>query len=693
MTHDAEHSPPPAPGRPAASAPPPAGTVFVGGAIAAGLGLGALAVVVLLLWITSPYPDGGAGEALRSAAGLWLLAHGADLVRTDTLTGAPAPIGLTPMLLTALPCWLLYRAARHALEPAVEPPGDHDDFPYPEAVPFEELTPEEILAATTPPPPAPVEAGPPPAPRKVAAALLGGYLLVAVGAVLYAASGPVRAEPLSALLHVPAVAGAAVAAGMWAAAGRPHGTPPPVLRRALAAVPAGLRRRFTRARSAAALRAGAAGTVVLLSGAAVLLAASLAVHAGAVRESLLQITAAWSGRAAVLLLCLALLPNAVVWAAAYGLGPGFAVGTAGVVAPLGITAYPLLPAFPLFAILPTPGPAEPLPLAASAAVSLAAGATVAYAAVPRRGADLARSGLGETAGVAALGSVFCALVVTLLAYAAGGTLGASVLATFGPPWPLVGAAALAWTTAVSVPGAIVHRWLRRRIALGAGVGAGAVPGAVAVAVTGGPSAEAWASSVAPAGNPPLRLSAGTHRRVPPTRADRPRKARRSRARWWTGGRAVRAMGSWLGFGAGTGRAAGSGARADTATLSFARPGATGPAWSAEPGATAVEALPVRGAPAGSAPVGLAAPGVSSRTSGTSGPSGAEERDARRGWFGRRKAKGSRRRGRGESRVPAFDAAAWHDTGARQVRWAALRDSGGGLMPAFEPHDAAPQDRG
>ncbi|WP_420823995.1 DUF6350 family protein [Streptomyces roseifaciens] len=663
--------------------------MFVGGAIAAGLGLGALAVVVLLLWITSPYPDGGAGEALRSAAGLWLLAHGADLVRTDTLTGAPAPIGLTPMLLAVLPCWLLYRAARHALEPAVEPPDDHDGFPYPEAVPFEELTPEEILAAAQPPAPAPAEAAPRPAPGRTAAALLGGYLLVAVGAVLYAASGPVRAEPLSALLHVPVVAGASVAAGMWAA-GRPHDTPSPVLRRALAAVPARLRRRFTRARSAAALRAGTAGTVVLLGGGAVLLAASLAVHAGAVRESLLQITAAWSGRVAVLLLCLALLPNAVVWAAAYGLGPGFAVGTAGVVAPLGITAYPLLPSFPLFAILPAPGPAEPLPLAASAAVSLAAGATVAYAAVPRRSADLARAGLGETVAVAALGSVFCALVVTLLTYAAGGTLGASVLATFGPSWRLVGAAALVWTTAVSVPGAIVLRWLRRRIALGAGAGAGAV--------AGGLSAEALAGAVAPArgagavvlaGTPSLRLSAGTHRRVPPTRADRPRKARRARARWWTGGRAARAVGSWLGFGAGTDRAA-SGLRADTATLSFTRPGATGPAWSAEPGATPVEALPVRGAPAGSAAVGLAAPAMSS---GPSVPSGAEERAARRGWFGRRKTKGSRRRGRGAPRVPAFDAAAWHDTGARQVRWAALRDSGGGLMPAFEPHDAAPQDRG
>uniref|UniRef100_UPI0035714EE6 cell division protein PerM n=1 Tax=Streptomyces hiroshimensis TaxID=66424 RepID=UPI0035714EE6 len=655
--------------------------MLVGGAIAAGLGLGALAVVVLLLWITSPYPDGGAGEALRSAAGLWLLAHGADLVRTDTLTGAPAPLGLTPMLLTVLPCWLLYRAARHALEPAEEPEDDHDDLLlYPEAVPFEELTPEEVLAMSPPlapvptEPPVPAEPGPCPAPRKAAPALLGGYLLVAVGAVLYASSGPVRVEPLSALLHVPVVAGASVAAGMWAAAGRPYGTLPPVLRRALAPVPARLRHWFTRPRSAAALRAGTAGTVVLLSGAAVLLAASLAVHAGAARESLLQITAAWSGRAAVLLLCLALLPNAVVWAAAYGLGPGFAVGTAGAVAPLGITTYPLLPSFPLFAILPAPGPAEPLPLAASAAVSLAAGATVAYAAVPRRSADLARSGLGETAAIAALGSFFCALVITLLTYAAGGSLGASVLATFGPSCRLVGAAALAWTTVVSVPGAIVLRWLRRRIALGdtsaePRVTAASAPGLGVVALAGAPSA---------------RPAAGTHRRVPPGRADRPRKARRARARWWTGAPAARAVGSWLGFGVGTGaRAAGAGVRADTATLSFARPGA-GPAWSAEPGATAVEALPVRGAPAGSAPVGLAAP-AAAPASGT--------QTVRRGWFGRRRAKESGRRGRGAAQVPAFDAAAWHDTGARQVRWAALRESGGGLMPAFEPRDAGPPDRG
>ncbi|MBT2493797.1 hypothetical protein J7E96_35950, partial [Streptomyces sp. ISL-96] len=97
---------------------------FVRGVIAAGLGLGSLAVLVLGLWISSPYPDNGPGGALRAAAGLWLLAHGAELVRYDTLSGVPAPVGLTPMLLMALPVWLAHRAARDAVEgDAVEGDG------------------------------------------------------------------------------------------------------------------------------------------------------------------------------------------------------------------------------------------------------------------------------------------------------------------------------------------------------------------------------------------------------------------------------------------------------------------------------------------------------------------------------------------------------------------------------------------
>ncbi|MZE77485.1 hypothetical protein GTY57_10830, partial [Streptomyces sp. SID5475] len=65
---------------------------------------------------------------------------------------------------------------------------------------------------------------------------------------------------------------------------------------------------------------------VLLCGGALLTAGSLAVHGAEARDALLALDGTVPGRAAVLLLCLALAPNAAVWAAAYGLGPGFTAG-------------------------------------------------------------------------------------------------------------------------------------------------------------------------------------------------------------------------------------------------------------------------------------------------------------------------------------------------------------------------------
>ncbi|MYR64289.1 hypothetical protein GTY54_51470, partial [Streptomyces sp. SID625] len=86
---------------------PGLGAGFLGGVVAAGLGLGSFAVLGIVLWISSPYPDSGPGGALHTAAALWLLAHGAGLVRADTLTGAPAPIGLIPLLLAVAPLVLV----------------------------------------------------------------------------------------------------------------------------------------------------------------------------------------------------------------------------------------------------------------------------------------------------------------------------------------------------------------------------------------------------------------------------------------------------------------------------------------------------------------------------------------------------------------------------------------------------------
>ncbi|MEV5612850.1 DUF6350 family protein [Streptomyces sp. NPDC052225] len=402
--------------------PGPAAGVF-GGAVAAGLGLGAFTVLVMVLWISSPYPDSGPGGALHTAAALWLLAHGADVVRTDTLSGVPAPLGVTPLLLLAVPVWLVHRAARDAAEPDPDDPGSAD------------------------------------APEVPAVAAWGGvvlgYLLVGAAAACYASGGELRPAWLSCVAHLVLVTFAAAAAGVWTAHDRPRGPLPAPLRRAVDRLPQELVREVL----PAAARAAAAGVLVLVAGGALVVAAGLAAHGGAVRESFLELTAAWSGRFAVLLLCLALVPNAVIWGAAYALGPGVVIGAGHTVGPLGAAGGPLLPAFPLLAALPAAGPGTPLTWAAGA-VPVAAAVTVAwFTAGEARLRDWSRGRLAQAAGAAA---VLCGAAMTGLAVAAGGALGVAALAEFGPVGWLTGLVTAGWIAGIGVPVALGARWWRGR---------------------------------------------------------------------------------------------------------------------------------------------------------------------------------------------------------------------------------------
>lgn len=430
---------------------------FLGGVVAAGLGLGTLAVLVLLLWITSSDPGSSPDGALHIAADLWLLAHGADLVRTGTPSGGSAPVGLTPLLISALPCWLLYRAGRHAIETGaaedeVEDAGEG-------AGGGGRWVPEETTLH----------------PRAAFGWVTGGYLLVGVAVMLYASAGPLRVAPLSALLHLPLVAAAAVAVGVWVADGRfPVPRPPARARRvcrqwrqrlgerlavwARARLPRAvpvfaalhrLRRLlrlvclvpFVWLRSAAGRRAAGSGAgelripayrtpvfraavlraaggalVVLLGAGALLTAVSLMSHAGEVQLAFLELSDVWSGRFAVLLISLALLPNAIVWGAAYGLGPGFAVGAAAV-GPLGVADYPDLPHFPLLAALPAEGDGSRLSWLAGCAAGASLAWFVALAAVRR--AEGAGPGGGEAGAGAREGA------------SAGGGLGRAVGESLG----------------------------------------------------------------------------------------------------------------------------------------------------------------------------------------------------------------------------------------------------------------------
>ncbi|MGW0787220.1 cell division protein PerM [Streptomyces sp. NPDC002911] len=395
-------------------------SAFVRGVLAAGLGLGSLAVLVMLLWIGSRYPDSGPGGALQVAAGLWLLAHGAELVRADTVGGDPAPVATVPLLLVVLPVWLVYHFARDSAEGDGKASGGHS-----------------AVGAFC--------------------AVSAGYLLVVLAAAAYARDSGLSADRASIAFPVTVVVTGAAAVGVWAACGRP--LTPLLVRAPLRLQEAAARSRF-RSGAGVALRSAAAGVLMLIGGGALLVAVALVWHAGAARESFLGLSGDWAGRISVLLLATALVPNAAMWGAAYGLGPGFALGTASMVTPLAFTGPPALPDFPLLAAVPSHGPGTAVNWAA-VAVPTVAGLTVArfvaQGAAPVRGELEEAWGPGRTALVAGLAAMGCGVGAAVLAAASGGPLGTGALAEFGPVWWRVGPAALAWTAVIGVPAALLFR--------------------------------------------------------------------------------------------------------------------------------------------------------------------------------------------------------------------------------------------
>ncbi|SPF02378.1 hypothetical protein SMA5143A_3133 [Streptomyces sp. MA5143a] len=391
-------------------------TGMLGGILAAGLGLGAFVALVMVLWISSPYPDSGPGGALHVAAALWLLSHGVELIRTDTLSGDPAPVGLVPLLLLGLPLVLLHRSARdHA--------GDGRGADV----------------------------------RATWAGLVTGYTAVGGAATLYASGGVLRPSWWWAVMCVPAVAALAAGTGVWAACGRPRLPLPAPLGAALE--PEGRRQVLT-----AAGRAAGAGALALVGGGALLVAVSLVGHGDAVRGSFPQLAEGWSGRFAVLMLCAALLPNAAVWAAAYALGPGFVLSSGYVVAPLSVTApapAAPLPPFPLLAAVPTGG-GTALTWAVGV-VPLAAGVTVGWFTGARAAAERgAPWSMRRTAAAALVAAALCAVAVALLTILASGPLGVAALSHFGPLWWQTGGAAGAWVATAALPVALSSRWWRAR---------------------------------------------------------------------------------------------------------------------------------------------------------------------------------------------------------------------------------------
>lgn len=340
---------------------------------AAAVGLIAITVVVLVVWTAERRSGASAGAALRIAADLWLLANG------SRLRVAGSPFALVPLGLTALPAYLLMRAGT-TLARTFDLPALGDAL-------------------------------------RLTIALAGAYGVLAVLTAGAAATRQVQVVPLRAFLSAAGLAavcgglGVVRGAGLWS--------------QLWTWLPASVR---------TALHGGAVAAAVVLAAGALLAGCALALSAGEAGQVLNGLGVGTVGALGLLLLSLAYLPNAVVFAAAFVTGTGFAVGAGTAVSPFTLRLGPV-PALPLLAALPG-GPVSSwlgLLIAVPVIGGVLAGAVTArrHRAAPLRWVLLTAAATGPAAG-AFLG---------LLCLLSAGPAGAGRLATVG---------ASAWQVAVVV---------------------------------------------------------------------------------------------------------------------------------------------------------------------------------------------------------------------------------------------------
>ena len=369
-------------GRPRAQ---PARPLVVTGGIAAlaaaASGLAVLTTLTAIGWITAPHVGigTGLGGVLRTAAMLWLVAHHVGF----TVRGA-GRIGLLPLGLVLLPGTLLALAGRWVVRVGGVTRLRHVGY--------------AAVALALP------------------YALLAGALAVASRT---AVASPSLWQAVIASFLLALVAGGLGAARALAPWSRLASLMPP------------------RPRSVVMGMLGSAA--VLVAAGAVLAGASLAVHLPEVKAATSALAPGVGGAALLLLAQVAYAPNAVIWAIAYTLGPGFAFGTGTVVAPTG-SVLGAVPVFPMLAAIPTgarPGGPAWVPVAVLALPYLAgifAGiVTVRIAPTPvLEAAPLWGFIAGTAAGVlAGLGAAF-----------AGGPLGNGRLSAVGPSGFQVGLVAI-----------------------------------------------------------------------------------------------------------------------------------------------------------------------------------------------------------------------------------------------------------
>jgi hypothetical protein len=366
---------------------------------AAGIGLVVLTMLVLAGWIAAPHAGVGLTGVLRTAGLLWLIGHHVGFALPSA-----GRIGMLPLGLVLLPGTLLWRAGRWVVRTGGVSRLRHVGYAgLALAVPY---------------------------------AMIAGALALACGSAL-ATPSLSQAVVCSFLLALTAgVLGGARALAPWS--------------QLTSLLP-------DRVRS---LTVGTAGALAVLTAAGGLLAfGSLALHLAQYRAVYGTLAPGTVGSGLLLLAQLAYVPNAVVWAISFTLGPGVAFGTSTVIAPTGSALGPI-PAFPMLAALP-PGVHAAVPPALSVTVL-----AVPYLAGVFGGLLMTRAApllALEVAPLWGFGSgLLTGSVLGVLAAFAGGPLGNGRLAAVGPSgWQVGVVTALEVGVAAAVTAGVAN-WLRFR---------------------------------------------------------------------------------------------------------------------------------------------------------------------------------------------------------------------------------------
>jgi hypothetical protein len=395
--------------------------------VAALLGLGLVVVPLMLLWAMHFELAVGVDALLRAAADVWLLGHGVDLtVQVDAVTagriglpgaGDPFPITIAVLGFALISAAFGWRIGRRSAA------GGHSFTGGVSAIVVYAV----VGAALA------LVAGTDAARAEVWQAAVLPAFTMGLGVVIGAAAGSLRSD-----------------SSTDAATGH--------VRRWIMTVPASLRWCL-----GAAVRVGAGAAFGVLAIAALLVTVLVALDYATIAGLYQALDTGIDGGIALTMAQLALLPNIVVWAASWLLGPGFAIGTGSLVSTGGTLLGPV-PGIPILGALPTDAPAlGALWLIAPVLLGFVGAWAVAHDPGSARVRAIRPTGWWVPLAVAVGAAASAALVLGLLAWWSGGAVGPGRLAEVGPQPSAVAAVAAATVGIGSLVGGYAAR-LRRVVA-------------------------------------------------------------------------------------------------------------------------------------------------------------------------------------------------------------------------------------